>query len=75
MKKLTVTLPDDVHEGLQRVVGPHRIGRFLADIVRPRVVRRDLLTGYRAMAAAETREREALDWSDELIEDLPIDRD
>jgi hypothetical protein len=40
------------------------------DLARPHVVRRDLDEAYAAMAPDEAREREALDWADELIGDV-----
>lgn len=70
MKKLTITVPDDVYEGLHAIVGARRISRFLSDLARPHVLRRDLKAAYRAMAQDEARERDALEWSDTLIGDV-----
>jgi predicted CopG family antitoxin len=61
-KKLTITVDDEVYEGLYELLGARRISRFLNDLARPYVLRRDLADGYRAMAADEEREREAIDW-------------
>jgi hypothetical protein len=61
-KKLTITVDDEVYEGLYEMLGARRISRFLNDLARPYVLRRDLADGYRAMAADEEREREAIDW-------------
>jgi len=69
-KKLTITVEDEVYEGLHRVVGPRRISRFLNDLARPHVTEQDLLEGYRAMAADAEYEREAEEWIEGLIGDV-----
>ncbi len=38
-KKLTMTIDEEVYEGLRKTIGPRKIGRFVQKIVRPRVVR------------------------------------
>ena len=72
-KKLTITVKDDVYEGLHSVVGRRRISRFLNDLARPHVTRHELAEGYRAMAADAEREREAAEWVDNLTGDLGDD--
>ena len=67
-KKLTITA--DAYDGLHNVVGRRLISRFLNDLTRPHVVRQDLSVGYAAIAADESREREADTWSDGLITDV-----
>jgi predicted CopG family antitoxin len=69
-KKLTITVEDEVYEGLRRVVGARRISRFLNDLARPHVTGCDLVEGYRAMAADEAREREADEWVENLTGDV-----
>jgi hypothetical protein len=69
VKKLTITVDNDVYRGLKKKVGPRRISRFLNDLARPHVVDDDLLTAYRQMAEDRAREGEAQDWIDGLIED------
>jgi predicted CopG family antitoxin len=69
-KKLTITVHDDVYEGLYNVVGKRLVSRFLNDLARPRVMLRDLVEGYRAMAADEQRESEALEWVENLTGDI-----
>jgi predicted CopG family antitoxin len=61
-KKLTLTIEKEVYEGLRRVIGPRRISRFIEDLVRPHVMRKDLDESYREMAADRARESEALEW-------------
>jgi hypothetical protein len=69
-RKLTITVDDEVSAGLHAVIGRQRISRFLNDLARPHVTRRDLEEGYRAMAADEAREREAAAWSEGLVGDV-----
>jgi predicted CopG family antitoxin len=69
-KKLTITVDEDVYEGLYKVIGRRHISRFIEDLVRPHVMSPDLDAGYRAMAADEAREVEALEWSEATIGDV-----
>jgi predicted CopG family antitoxin len=69
-KKLTIIVEDDGYEGLHKVIGRRRISRFLNDLARPHVTRRDLAAGYRAVAADEEREREAAEWVENLTGDI-----
>lgn len=69
-KKLTITVDDEVYEGLKRVIGPRRISRFLSNLARPHVIGRDIAEGYEAMAADEQREREATEWVEGLEADI-----
>lgn len=65
-KKLTLTIDEEVYEGLRRVIGPRKISRFVEDLVRPHVVRQDLEASYAIMAQDMAREREALEWTEGL---------
>jgi len=69
-KKLTITVDDEVYESLHSVVGRRRISRFLNDLARPHVTQRDIVEGYRAMAADEARESEASEWVENLTGDI-----
>lgn len=68
-KRMTITLDEEVYEGLRRRVGKRRISQFIEDLVRPHVLDTALDDGYRAMAADVAREAEALEWCHALIED------
>lgn len=68
-KKVTISIDEAVYDGLVRVVGRRKIGRFLENLARPHVLSDDLEVAYRAMAADDAREREALEWSEALIAD------
>lgn len=69
-KKLTITLDDRVYEGLHAVIGRRRISRFIESLVRPHVVQQELESGYRKMAEEESRERDALEWSEATLGDV-----
>jgi hypothetical protein len=69
-KKLTIMIDQDVYDGLYRVVGRGRISRFLSELARPHVVQDALEDGYRAMAADEEHEREAMAWIESLAPDV-----
>ena len=69
-RKLTITIDDQVYEGLYRRVGPRRIGRFLESLARPHVLEENLEAAYQAMAADEVREAEAEEWSESLVGDV-----
>lgn len=66
-KKLTITVNEDVYDGLHRVIGPRKISRFVEDLVRPHVIRPALESGYARMAADERQEKEALEWAEATL--------
>ena len=64
-KKLTITIDEEVYDGLCRAVGREQISEFIESLVRPKVIkvsRADLEEGYRQMAADEEYEAEANVW-------------
>ena len=69
-KKLTVTIDAEVYEGLREVIGPRKISRFIEDLVRPHVVKKDIYAAYEEMAADQLRESEALEWAEATIGDV-----
>ena len=69
-KKLTITIDEQVYEGLYKIVGRRRISQFIESTVRPLVIQSDLTAAYREMAADENREAEALEWSEATLEDV-----
>ena len=68
-RKLTITLDEEVYEGLHTVIGRRKISQFIENLVRPHVTITELEAGYAAMAADEAREADALEWSEALIGD------
>ena len=69
-KKLTITIDDEVYDGLHRRFGRRRISRFLESLARPHVVDADLESAYRAMAEDEQRESEAEEWAEATVGDV-----
>ncbi len=63
-RKLTITIDEDVYDGLYRVAGRRRISKFIESLVRPYVLDGDLDEGYRQMAADEEREAQATEWAE-----------
>lgn len=70
LKKLTITIDEEVYDGLYQVVGRRRISRFIEDLVRPHVLAQDLEAAYEQMATDEEREAEALEWAEAMIGDV-----
>lgn len=69
-KKLTITIDEEVYEGLYEVIGRRRISKFIEELVRPYVTNRDLEAAYAEMAEDEEREAEALEWAEATIGDV-----
>jgi predicted CopG family antitoxin len=73
MKKLTITVDDEVYKGLHARIGRGNISRFLNDMARSHVVADDIEAGYLAMAADKEREQEAFAWAEQGVADLNHD--
>lgn len=69
-KKLTVTIDEEVYNGLRAVIGPRKISRFIEDLVRPHVVKKNRYTAYKEMGADQVRESEALEWAENTFGDI-----
>lgn len=68
-KKLTITIDEEVYEGLYREVGRRRISGFIETLVRPHVTQAGMEAAYKEMAEDRRREDEALTWSEALLGD------
>ena len=69
-KKLTLTIDEDVYEGLRKTIGPRRISKFIEELVRPHVVHPNLESAYAEMARDERREKEAVEWAEITFKDI-----
>ena len=69
-KKLTITIDEEVYEGLHKTIGPRKISRFVQELVRPHVVRPDLDSAYAEMAKDKKREKEAIEWAEATFRDI-----
>lgn len=70
-KKLTISIDEQVYEGLYKFIGKGAISQFIENLVRPHVIEDELEAEYREMAADEKQESSALEWSEALIGDIP----
>ncbi|MDO9509101.1 MAG: addiction module antitoxin [Thermovirgaceae bacterium] len=68
-KKLTITIDEEVYDGLYRKVGSRKISRFVQELVRPYVLRPDLVSAYAEMAKDKEREKEAMEWAETTFKD------
>ncbi|WP_310411364.1 addiction module antitoxin [Chamaesiphon sp. OTE_8_metabat_110] len=66
-KKIIITIDREVYDALYRVVGKGNISKFLENLARPHVLKEDLISADRAMAADTERESAALAWSNGLM--------
>ena len=69
-KKLTVTIDEEVYDGLRAVIGPRKISRFIEELVRPHVVKKNMYAAYKEMAADQVRESEAHEWAEGTLGDV-----
>jgi hypothetical protein len=69
-KKLTITVDEEVYEGLYKTIGPRKISRFVEDLVRPHVIHPNLESAYADMARDKKREKEALEWAEAAFKDV-----
>lgn len=66
---------DGFYDKLRTRAGARGMGRFLEAIAAPHLGASDLEAEYRAMAADEEREREALEWIEANVDDALPDED
>ncbi|MBW1700482.1 MAG: addiction module antitoxin [Deltaproteobacteria bacterium] len=69
-RKLTLTIDEEVYNGLRTVIGPRKISRFIQELVRPHVVKNDMYAAYKEMAADQARESEAFEWAEATFGDI-----
>ncbi|MSS73225.1 MAG: addiction module antitoxin [Candidatus Latescibacteria bacterium] len=72
-KKLTITIDEKVYAGLHQVIGRGHISRFIEDLLRPHVLSQNLEAAYEQMGRDESREAEALEWSETTLGDVSDD--
>jgi predicted CopG family antitoxin len=69
-KKLTITIDEEVYNGLHKIIGPGKISRFVQELVRPHVVRPDYAAAYAEMAKDKNREKQGLEWAEMIFKDM-----
>jgi hypothetical protein len=68
-KNLTITIDEEVYEGIYATVAPNDVSFFVQELVRPHLARQDLDSAYAEMAKDFQREREALEWAEATCKD------
>jgi predicted CopG family antitoxin len=69
-RKLTITLDEQVYEGLHKVIGRRRISAFIESLLRPHVIDTELEVGYQQMVQDQEHEAEALEWAEVTVGDV-----
>jgi hypothetical protein len=73
VKKLTITVSDEVYRGLHEKIGARRISAFIDQLARPHVSTAAAEALYREAAADAARERDVAEWdaipADEALPD------
>ena len=69
-RKLTITLDEQVYEGLHKVIGRRRMSEFIESLLRPHVIDTELEAGYQQMAQDQEQEAEALEWAEATVGDV-----
>ena len=69
-KKLTITIDEEVYEGLYEVVAPTHQPFHRGHGTSPRIVPRPR-SAYAEMAGEEDREQAALEWAEATVGDAP----
>ncbi len=69
-KKLTITIDEQVYNGLHTTIGRRNISQFIESLVRPHVIGTELEAAYQQMAQDEAREAEALEWAEATLGDV-----
>ena len=69
-KKLTITINEEVYDGLHSIIGPRKISRFIEELVRPHVLKKEMYAAYKEMATDQIREAEALEWAEGTLGDI-----
>ena len=68
-RQLTITVSEEIYQGLQAVAGGRTIGELIEELARPVVAGNSLEVAYSEMSLDVEREREAAEWSEGLIQD------
>lgn len=66
-KKLTISVSDELYEGLYAKIGAGRISKFIENIASPHVIDDKLIEGYRQMSLDKGREQDAQKWTESLF--------
>jgi predicted CopG family antitoxin len=67
--QITITVSDEVYQGLRAVAGGRTISELIEELARPIVAESGLEASYRDMVLDEERERAATEWIEGLVGD------
>lgn len=67
--QITITVSDEVYEGLQTVAGGRTMSELIEELARPIVSECGLEASYREMILDEERERAASEWIEGVVGD------
>jgi predicted CopG family antitoxin len=65
--KLTISVDDEVYQGLHKIIGRGKISQFIEQLIRPYVLKTNLENAYLEMRNDRHREAEAEAWSENFI--------
>jgi predicted CopG family antitoxin len=68
-QQVTITVSDEVYQGLQAVAGDRTVSEYLEELTRPPLPQPSLEVAYREMSLDAEREREATEWTEALAHD------
>jgi predicted CopG family antitoxin len=71
--QITITVSDEVYQGLQTVAGNRTISEYLVELTRPILPQSSLEAAYRDMSLDDERESEAAEWTEALVHDSLAD--
>jgi predicted CopG family antitoxin len=74
-RKLTITVSDEVYEGLHRRIGRRKISRFMDGIAREHFMEKQLDADYAEAGADQRREHEAKEWIEAGVDEGLPDED
>jgi len=69
-KKLTISIDEQVYNALYHIVGKRKISRFIENLVKPKVINKELELAYQQMAEDSSREEAALQWTEGTFEEF-----
>jgi|HubBroStandDraft_6_1064221.scaffolds.fasta_scaffold228282_1 predicted CopG family antitoxin len=67
--QITITVSDEVYQGLRTVAGDRTISELIEELARPMVTESALEASYRDMILDDERERAASEWIEGLVGD------
>ena len=67
--QITITVSDEVYQGLQSVADGRTISEVIEELARPVIAESELDGSYREMSLDANRERDASEWIEGVVQD------